>query len=186
MDQPVPGEPDAGLPPAELAERAAEMHVVGLSPRQIAEQMGLGSPEEARRLVEAGRLAASRRTPEDVRADHLVLTRKILREASQTARNPGPLLDRSGNPVLDEDGLAYPNLEVRDRAHQTMGKAMEREAKLVGADAPSRNVSVGMSVDAGALREFLAGKGVTPAQIEAATLAILSGQPPALPPGGGA
>ena len=77
---------------------------------------------------------------------------ELARACLELARDPGPLLDRGGCPVLDDHGMAFPDLGMRDQAHAVVAKFMEREAKLVAA-APVR-----LSVDE--LRQYLRDRGI--------------------------
>ena len=182
----VPDPPDEGEPPvldeAERAEKAAGLHACGHSAREVAQLMKLGSQADAQRLIDLGKLAASRRTAEDVRADHIVLTRMLLRGCAQTFARPGPMVDRAGMALNDEDGYALPDETVRMTAAAAMQKLMEREAKLAGADAPAKSISASVSFDAAAMRDYLIKQGVPEALVNMPLERILeltagSGQP---------
>ena len=62
--------------------------------------------EAAQRYVDLGKLAVSRRTAEDTRTDALLITLELLRACQGVLDRPGPMVDRAGSPVLDEDGYA--------------------------------------------------------------------------------
>lgn len=137
------------------AQRRAEMLTLrldGMTLEQIGERMGVGKPTVSRVISNA--LAAQTREPaEELIALELGRCDVLLNESMQTVRafHPlvsagrvvsAPVLDENGQPVRNEAGDVLTRV-VEDKApklaaiHTTV-KVMERRAKLLGLDAPSR------------------------------------------------
>ena len=165
--------PDDEPDEMEIARKAATLHAFGHSLREIAAKMGMADRDTARRYVDLGKLAVSRRTAEDTRTDALLITLELLRACQGVLDRPGPMVDRAGSPVLDDEGYALPDQNTRLNASDKVQKLLEREAKLTGADAPSKSIQASVSGSPEEMRKFLAEAGVTPEMIEATRQQIL-------------
>lgn len=169
-DDEDPDEPDE----LETAREAATLHAFGYSPREVAAKMGMADRETARRYIDLGKLAISRRSAEDTRTDALLITQAMLTAVQQVIEDPGPMVDRSGQALLDEDGSALPDRNTLLNAVDKAQRLLERESKLTGADAPSKSVSASVTGSPEEMRKFLAEAGVSTAEIDAYREAILA------------
>lgn len=138
------------------AQRRAEMlslRLEGLTLEQIGERMGVGKPTVSRVISNA--LATHTREPaEELISLELGRCDVLLTEAMQTVKAFHPLVSAGrvvSAPMLDSNGQPVRNPETGDvltrvledkapklAAIHTAVKVMERRAKLLGLDAPSR------------------------------------------------
>lgn len=137
--KPIPGHGSVKSPQSVQRDtRALELRSQGWTYRAISEELGYGGTGNAQRAVEAVVAKVPEESAKVVRAQMVeqldLMTNTALQVLARThlAYHQGePLTDAQGRPVLD-DG---PTLKAID----TLGRVLERRAKLLGVDAPERS-----------------------------------------------
>ncbi|HVB43193.1 MAG TPA: hypothetical protein VNF47_10870 [Streptosporangiaceae bacterium] len=130
----------------ESAERdgeACRLRAQGWGYREISEHLGYGSPGNAHRGVQRALAeTASLHGARELRELLVVELSELRRRMWDLIRSPPPAFDRLGRIVTREDGTEVPDVVAVTNAGSVLIRAVDRLARLTGADAPRRSVSI--------------------------------------------
>ena len=131
---------------AERDAEAARLASMGWSYSKIATELGYSDKGDAHRGARRA-LAdlAQSHGAEELRRQQIESNKALREKLWEIVEHPGPLVDRVGRPVHDDDGNPVYDAQAVIAAATTILKCDERIAHLAGLDAPRRSVS--MSLD---------------------------------------
>jgi hypothetical protein len=132
----------------------------GLSYAEIAQTLGYTDKGSAYRAVQKVlRETAIQHGTEELRQKQLAEIAEIRQRMWRILDDPPPAVDRLGRPVRDAAGEPVVDAHAQVEAAAVLLRALERQARLTGTDAPKRSVSwqaVVEAVPAADLRELAA------------------------------
>lgn len=130
----------------ELARRDAEacrLQAHGYTLQEISDRLGYNSTGSAHRGIQRALAeTASLHGGRELRELMIARNREVQRAAWEIITDPPPALDRAGKPAMMPDGTVVIDAQAVIGALQVSIKADDRLARLVGADAPRKSVSV--------------------------------------------
>jgi hypothetical protein len=137
---------------AQLCVRAADLRARGWPYRDIAAEIGAGSPWDAQKAAEMG---ASFAPPDNVRtirklAEDMIM--RGIRTANSLIDDPGPLVVPGLGIVRDDDGSPLPDKTVVSQGISRLYDGAKQLAALHGANAPRQSVSLVTTMSAAEIR----------------------------------
>jgi hypothetical protein len=131
------------LASAERDAEAAKLASQGWSYDRTSEALGYAGRGDAHRGARRAMAElAEAHGAGELRRQQIESNRLLREKLWEIVENPGPLTDRVGRPVHDDDGNVVYDAQAVIQAAQTILKCDERIARLAGLDAPRRSVSL--------------------------------------------
>ena len=128
---------------AERDGRACLLIAQGHTYATVAAELGYGDKASCWRAVQAVLVETARSSgTEALRTQQLVEIAELKRRMWAIIDDPGPLVDRLGRPVHDENGEAVPDAQAQTAAAAVILRCAERTSKLRGLDSPKRTITM--------------------------------------------
>jgi hypothetical protein len=135
---------------AERDAQACRLRTQGWSFQEIADKLGFGHRSGARDAIRKVLLETLQAPADELRAEELLLFRRVIREAFGVVENPPPMVDRAGKPVVLEgdDGKPYavPDANAVTGALQVILKASDARRAMMGLNAPARKITASLTL----------------------------------------
>jgi transcriptional regulator with XRE-family HTH domain len=128
-------------------ERAAELAARGLTLREIADELGVATPEAARRMVNRYLARFPAETAEEVRRLGSARLDRAIHRLMEVLDYTTYIYTPQGELVRGPDGQPMVDYDKTIRAALAISAIEERRARLYGADAPKRSVELRMDYD---------------------------------------